>query len=92
MKDALKLAAVLAHAAKNGVDDAALKKLLADYQTEMLERGLRAVRASRGRWRQHEGGDDEVSSWGKKATIISDKKICLDEIPMVSLDRVPSVH
>ncbi|KAI1805848.1 FAD/NAD(P)-binding domain-containing protein [Daldinia bambusicola] len=82
LRDALNLAKAIAQIKSNNTSE--IKSLLGPYQEEMLERGVQAVRASRGQ--QTPGTSGEIQDgkppvvWGKRAVEVPDETIILEDV------------
>ncbi len=84
MKDGLLLAQAIGKIAKAKADEAVMKELFAEYQTEMLERGCRAVRMSRAQLGRVETGSNSRLSWGHAFKVLPEEHISLGNIPFAA--------
>ncbi|KAI8963571.1 putative monooxygenase [Daldinia sp. FL1419] len=75
-RDALNLTKAIGQLTSN--DTSEIEALLGHYQTEMLQRGVRAVKASRGQYAMQTIGDDELIVWGQTPVEVPEEKVTLE--------------
>ena len=80
MNDALRLAAIIGRIAEVSGDEEKVKELMGTYQEEMLDRGVKAVRASRGAFASNNEGR---VTWGQPVRELAIKKVSLLDIPLL---------
>lgn len=79
MRDALYLSKTLGLISRSGADNNEVKRLIREYQEEMLSRGGNAVRLSRSEWTKV--SQEQRSSWGSHRSIIPPREVILSDIP-----------
>ncbi len=82
MRDALNLSRIISTVKGQGLEE--WKKGFAKYQAEMLERGVRSVRLSRGTGRDAEAASKGPRySWGRPSGEIPARRVSLKDVPLV---------
>ncbi|KAH8198843.1 hypothetical protein TruAng_007011 [Truncatella angustata] len=78
IRDALLLAKHLSHV--NIHDSQGLFQTIGEYHAEVLERGVQAVRASRGAFHGHGQGKPSIVGWGHTAVPIPEENVSLSAV------------